>query len=37
MLRKAIKPRLLGTFIAICIIGIILVGYGFNAFQYIFI
>lgn len=37
MLRKAIKPRLLGTFIAICIIGIVLVGYGFNAFQYIFI
>lgn len=37
MLRKAIKPRLLGTFIGICIIGIILVGYGFNAFQYIFI
>ena len=35
MLRKAVKPRLLGTFIAICIIGIILVGYGFNAFQYI--
>lgn len=37
MLRKAIKPQLLGTFIAICIIGIVLVGYGFNAFQYIFI
>ena len=37
MLRKAIKPRLLSTFIAICIVGIILVGYGFNAFQYIFI
>jgi uncharacterized membrane protein YraQ (UPF0718 family) len=37
MLRKAIKPRLLSTFITICIVGIILVGYGFNAFQYIFI
>ena len=37
MLRKAVKPRLLGTFIAICIVGIILVGYGFNAFQYLFI
>lgn len=37
MLRKAIKPQLLGTFIAICIIGIVLVGYGFTAFQYIFI
>ena len=37
MLRKAVKPRLLGTFIAICTLGIIIVGYGFNAFQYIFI
>ena len=37
MLRKAVKPRLLGTFIAICTIGIILVGYGFNIFQYLFI
>ena len=37
MLRKAVKPRLLGTFIAICTIGIIIVGYGFNAFQNIFI
>ena len=37
MLRKAVKPRLLGTFLAICVIGIIIVGYGFNAFQYIFI
>ncbi len=35
MLRKAVKPRLLGTFIALCVIGIIIVGYGFNAFQYI--
>ena len=37
MLRKAVKPRLLGAFIAICTVGIIIVGYGFNAFQYIFI
>lgn len=37
MLRKAVKPRLLATFIAICTIGIMIVGYGFNAFQYIFI
>ena len=37
MLRKAVKPRLLVTFIVICMIGIIIVGYGFNAFQYIFI
>ena len=37
MLKKAIKPKLMGTFIAICVIGIIIVGYGFNALQYIFI
>lgn len=33
MLRKAVKPKLLGTFIAICTIGIIIVGYLFNIFQ----
>ena len=33
MLRKAVKPRLLGTFVAICTGGIIVVGYFFNAFQ----
>ena len=33
MLRKAVKPRLLGTFVAICTGGIIIVGYFFNAFQ----
>lgn len=33
MLKKAIKPKLLGIFIMICTIGIILVGYGFNLFQ----
>lgn len=33
MLRKAIKPRLLGTFVAICVMGIILVGYLFNLFP----
>ena len=37
MLKKAIKPKLMATFIAICVIGIIIVGYGFNAFQYFFI
>lgn len=37
MLRKAVKPKLLGTFIAICTIGIILVGYLFNALQFLFI
>ena len=35
MLRKAVKPRLLAVFIAICTGGIILVGYAFNAFQYL--
>lgn len=33
MLRKAIKPKLLALFILICILGIILVGYLFNAIQ----
>lgn len=37
MLKKAIKPRLLATFIAICTVGIIIVGYGFNVFQSLFI
>ena len=31
MLRKAVKPKLLGIFIAICTLGIIIVGYFFNA------
>lgn len=33
MLRKAIKPRLLYIFIAICVSGIIVVGYAFNLLQ----
>ena len=33
MLRKAVKPKLLGVFIAICAFGIIVVGYLFNLFQ----
>ena len=33
MLRKAVKPKLLALFIAICTIGIILVGYLFNALS----
>lgn len=37
MLKKAIKPKLLTTFIAICTVGIIIVGYGFNVFQSLFI
>lgn len=33
MLRKAVKPKLLGIFVGICTVGIIIVGYFFNAFQ----
>lgn len=37
MLRKAVKPKLLGIFIAICTVGIIIVGYFFNAIQYLIV
>ena len=37
MLKKAVKPKLLAVFIGICTVGIIVVGYLFNAFQYLFI
>lgn len=37
MLRKAVKPKLLALFIGICAIGIIIVGYLFNAFQFLLI
>ncbi|EFM25596.1 putative permease [Peptoniphilus duerdenii ATCC BAA-1640] len=37
MLRRAIKPRLLRLFIIICVSGIIIVGYIFNIFSYLFI
>ena len=37
MLRKAVKPKLLALFIGICTIGIVIVGYLFNAFQFILI
>lgn len=33
MLRKALKPKILGVFIAICTLGIIIVGYLFNLIQ----
>ncbi len=33
MLKKAVKPKLLGIFIGICAVGIIIVGYFFNAVQ----
>lgn len=37
MLRKAVKPKLLALFIGICTMGIIVVGYLFNAFQFLLI
>lgn len=37
MLKKAIKPKLLGIFVVICTVGIIIVGYFFNVFQYLLI
>ena len=37
MLRKAIKPKLLALFIGVCTVGIVVVGYLFNAFQFILI
>lgn len=37
MLRKAVKPKLLTLFIGICTVGIIVVGYLFNVFQFLFI
>ena len=33
MLRKAVKPKLLGIFVVICTVGIIIVGYFFNTVQ----
>ena len=33
MLRKAVKPKLLGIFTVICVIGIIITGYFFNLIQ----
>lgn len=37
MLKKAVKPRLLAAFIAICTMGIIVVGYFFNAIQFLLV
>lgn len=33
LLRKAVKPKLLATFVAICMVWILIVGYAFNLFQ----
>lgn len=37
MLKKAVKTKLLGIFVAICTIGIVIVGYFFNQIQYLLI
>ena len=37
MLRKAVKPKLLGVFIIVCTVGIIIVGYFFNVIQHLLV
>ena len=37
MLRKAVRPKLLALFIGVCGVGIVIVGYLFNAIQFILI
>ena len=37
MIKKAVKPKLLGIFVTVCAVGIIIVGYFFNMFQYLFV
>lgn len=37
MLSKVVKPKLLAIFFAIVSTGIIIIGYSFNAFSYLFI
>lgn len=37
MLKKAMKPKLLGIFITVVSLGVIAIGYLFNAFAYLFI
>jgi uncharacterized membrane protein YraQ (UPF0718 family) len=37
MLRRAVKPKLLVVFVGIVTAGIILIGYLFNAFQFLFV
>jgi uncharacterized membrane protein YraQ (UPF0718 family) len=37
MLRRAIKPKLLTIFVGIVAVGIIIIGYLFNAFQYLLV
>ena len=37
MLKKVIKPRLLGVFVGVVTVGIIIIGYAFNAYSYLLI
>ena len=37
MLEKVVKTKLLGTFVGIVTLGIIIIGYTFNAFAYLFV
>ena len=37
MLRRAVKPKLLAVFVGIVAVGIILIGYAFNALQFLFV
>ncbi|HAN20447.1 MAG: permease [Clostridiales bacterium GWF2_36_10] len=37
MLRKAVKPKLLGVFVGIVAVGIIIIGYTFNSFSYLLV
>jgi len=37
MLRRAVKPKLLAIFVGIVTVGIIIIGYLFNALQYILV
>ena len=36
MLKQAIKPKLLGAFVAVVVIGILLIGFGFNLLTPLF-
>ena len=37
LLKKAVKPKLLAAFVGICTVGIIVVGYIFNAIQFLLV
>ena len=37
MLSQVLRPRLLATFVGVVALGIMIVGYGFNAFGYLFL